>query len=185
MNRRTALLLLVTVVILIVAVVFLAKGRSTSNASPKPTATPRGVSAAQRRATRDHAELVAYAQQVQQVLQQSAQIMDQTAAGAATARNRSQLDSVCSKYGPRIVALEDEAAGIAFPRGGTPARKFRHQIIGVYHLYLGATIEGHTAFETGDAGGAADAVADLARSARQIHKAEATAISLINEKKSA
>jgi hypothetical protein len=129
----------------------------------------------------EQAQLASFARAILPDLTKSAALMDHTAAKAATARSVSGQFNVCNTDSRKLDTLQLSAASVQWPPGGTPARKWRHHIFGIYHLYFGAIVECRNAYDTQDAGQSAAAVSDLAGAASQMHSAENYARSVIGK----
>ncbi|HCG01171.1 MAG TPA: hypothetical protein DEV93_11580 [Chloroflexi bacterium] len=181
LTRRT-LLLIVIAVIIVLALVFVVRGRGSSS-PPVPTVTPRpsGQTAAKIKQQLQHAQLVSFAHAILPDLTKSAATMDHTAAAVATAHSRLAQFNICNSDSDKVDTQRLDAESVQWPPGGTPARKWRHKIIGIYHVYFGAIVECRNAFDTGDSGQAASAVSDLAASARHMTAEENYARSLIGK----
>jgi hypothetical protein len=173
-------LLIVIAVIIVVALVFVVRGRSTSSSpvARPPTPTPTGQTLAQIKQKLQHDQLVSFARAILPDLMKSAATIDHTAAAVATAHSRLTQFNICNADSDKVDTQRLEAESVQWPPGGTPARKWRHKIIGIYHLYFGAIVECRNAFDTSDSGQAASAVSDLATTARQMTAEENYARSL-------
>jgi hypothetical protein len=139
------------------------------------------VTAAKIKQQLQHDQLVSFARAILPDLTKSRVTMDHTATAVATAHSRLTQFNICNADSEKVNTQQLAAEQVQWPPGGTPARKWRHKIIGIYHVYFGAIVECRNAYDTSDAGQAAFAVSDLANTARQMTSEENRARSLIGK----
>lgn len=173
-------------VLLIVALALLLlylRARAGTASAPVPTPIAHKVQE-KKNAPRPHlTPIQVYAAHTVPILDRSIGVFD---ALAATASHSSitRIGHVCASYASRVNVLASHLDGVPHPYPWySSVGRAHHTIIGVYHQMEGAIIECETASSNQDSQGAAQALADIATAARDLHHQDAHEHSLLVHKR--
>jgi hypothetical protein len=181
--RRILPIVLVVVIVLVAVVVGLkVRGNSSNAAGSKATSTPttaiaeRGTPASPqptskpvKKAVPVSPELRAYATALSPVLTRSVNVFDRVTRQASSTSNLGNLSNLCFNSLKPLGISQAQAEGVAHPYPWwTPIGKLHHNLMGIYHVMVGAADSCSTAAGNGQASDASAAVTIMKQQASSL-----------------